>query len=84
MDIHIFTIRNKATNELLYAEGTSEWSEYHSFFKLANSWLTDEEKQRAGWRQDYNKEWSYREEVRHLMNYEYEFIKFAMEVIDYE
>jgi hypothetical protein len=83
MKIHIFTVRNSSTNELIYAEGTSSGSEYCSFFEIEEKWLSDEEKNRPGWRKSHTGEYYYREEVRHLFHYDYQFIKFALEEVEY-
>lgn len=82
MRIYVFTIRNKITHELLYAEGTADGGEYCSFFELDGQYLTDEEKKWAGWRERGGGMYAYHEEVRHLFNYEYQHIKFSLEKVE--
>jgi hypothetical protein len=85
MKIHIFTIRNRATNALIYAEGTNQDGLYRSFFELDEKWLTDEEKQHSGWFEDGDgsAQYVYDNEVRHLFHHDYRFVKFALEEVEY-
>lgn len=83
MEIYVFTVRNLETNELIYAEGTESGSEYCSSFAIDGKWLTDEEKARNGWYRNYKGLYGYDEEVRHLNNYSYQFIRFAVEKLEY-
>lgn len=82
MIIEVFTIRNKATNELIYAEGTSSYDEYYSHFKLDGKWLKENEIGGA-WYSDYENKYGFDEEVRHLINSDYELVLFALEEIEF-
>lgn len=80
MKIHVFTIRNKVTNELIYAEGNEGHMEYFSSFKLEEKWLNDSEI-KGSWIKRGNYCY-FDEEIRHILNYQYEKIKFSMEQVD--
>lgn len=85
MKINVFTIRNKTTKELIYAEGTSQDDEYVSFFRLEEKWFTDNDKATmddlGAWYK-YPDGYGFDEEVRHLENYEYDLITFALEEME--
>lgn len=82
MKIYMFTIRSKADNSLIFAEGTQH-DEYYSNFKLDRKWLTQDDltNKNGAW---YEKgdSYSFDEEVRHLFQYEYDLVKFALEEIE--
>lgn len=82
MKVEIFTIRNKATHELIYAEGTSAYNEYYSTFTLDSKWLKEHEVGGA-WYKNYENKYGFDEEVRHLMYGDYELVVFALEEIDF-
>lgn len=82
MKIDVFTIRDKSNNELIYAEGTHADGEYSSFFKLDGKWLSEEEKQKAGFDEMYDKTYRYSEEVRFLIGCDFEKITFNLEQIE--
>lgn len=83
MKIYVFTIRNKATNELIYAEGAAH-DEYYSNFELDGKWLTIDEGSSGAWYKDYQNQFSFDEEIRHLIGGEYEKIIFALESMEYK
>lgn len=78
MKITVFTIRNKATKEIIYAEGTPHDERYPEF-KLDKKYFTEDEwkdlEDRGAWR-CYTDYAQFDEEMRHLMNYEFELIEF--------
>lgn len=80
MKIDVFTVRNKSTNELIYAEGTSCYNEYCSDFTIDGKWLTEAEK--SGWYKSYQGLYGFDREIRFLLDYEYEFIVFSMEEVE--
>lgn len=82
MKIDVFTIRNKATNELIYAEGTSADNEYISHFSLDSKWLKEHEVGGA-WYKNYANQYGFDEEVRHLMHGDYELVVFALEEVEF-
>lgn len=82
MKIKALTVRDKVTNELIYAEGmTSELNGTDLF--LDAKWLTngDLEEQGQAW-DEYKGEYVFNEQVRHLFYYEYDLIKFAIEEVE--
>lgn len=83
MKIEIFTIRKKHNKELIFAEGTSQYDEYCSFFELDPKWLTKEEVESGAWSKVGDK-FRYNEEVRHLINSDYNKIYFSLEDLDFE
>lgn len=82
MKIDVFTIRDKSNNELIYAEGTSAYSEYCSFFELDGRWLTNQEKVSAGLQRNHKGFYRFSEEVRFLVDCDFEKITFNLEVIE--
>lgn len=82
MKINVFTIRDKQTNELIYAEGVSH-TEFCSDFLLALKWLTDNDlkNKNGSWYKSINK-YGFKTEIRHLFNYEYDLIKFGLEEVE--
>lgn len=80
MEVYIFTIRNKKTKELIFAEG-SQHDEYYSFFELEKHWINENELSGA-WEESRNK-YSYNEEIRHLINSDFEKVVFNLETIDF-
>lgn len=83
MKIYMFTIRSKADNSLIFAEG-AQHDEYYSNFKLDSKWLTQEDltERNASWIYSGGLYYGFDEEVRHLFNYEYDLVKFALEEIE--
>lgn len=84
MLIYVFTIRSKADNSLIYAEGVPH-DEGYPGFDLDQKWLTQDDltKRNAAWRERRGT-YSFDEELRHLFNYEYDLIKFKLEELDYQ
>lgn len=82
MKIKALTVRDKATNELIYAEGmTSELNGTDLF--LDAKWFTEEDLEGQGQAWDeYKGEYAFNEQVRHLFYYEYDLVKFAIEEVD--
>lgn len=80
MIVHIFTIREKETNKLIYAEGTSAYDEYCSHFKINKKWLKDDEINESWLKLRDN--YSFTEEVRFLTDAEYSLVKFSIEEIE--
>lgn len=80
MKIEVFTIRNKETNELIFAEGTNSYSEYRSFFQLERKWLDESEVGRSWYK--INQHYSFDSEVRYLIDTEMKYIKFSLEEIE--
>ena len=75
----MFTIRSKADNSLIFAEG-AQHDEYYSNFKLDSKWLTQDDltTKNAAW-YERGHGYGFDEEVRHLSNYDYDLVKFALE-----
>jgi hypothetical protein len=84
MKINVFTIRSKADNSLIHAEGVPH-NECYPHFDLDKKWLTQDDltKRNRAWRK-WNNTYSFDEELRHLFNYEYDLVKFSLEEIDYK
>lgn len=82
MEVYVFTIRSKADNSLIYAEG-SQHDEYHSHFSLAKKWLTEADltQRNKAW-QKTGDGYRFNEEIRHLFDYEYDLVSFALEDIE--
>lgn len=82
MKIDVFTIRDKSNNELIYAEGTNAYGEYCSFFEIDGKWLSDDEKETAGFDKMYDGTYTYSEEVRFLIGCDFEKITFNLEEVE--
>ncbi len=82
MKISIFTIRSKADNSLIFAEG-AQHEEYYSSFELDKKWFTQDDltnKNQSWYIRGDN--YGFDEEIRHLFNYEYDLVKFSIEEIE--
>lgn len=77
MSIYIFTIRDKKTKKLLHAEGIID---YHCRpnFNLDSQYLTPKDRDTVCF-YEYNGKYCYDEEIRHLLNYEFEKVIFSLE-----
>ena len=82
MKVYVFTIRSKADNSLIYAEG-AQHDEYYSGFMLDAKWMTQDDltKRNGAW-YGGGDGYKFDEEVRHLFNYEYDLVKFSLEEIN--
>lgn len=80
--ITVLTARNKSTNELIYAEGISSVMNTTDIF-LNAKWFTQEDldERSEGW-EECEGEYSFSEAVRHLFNYEYDLVSFAVEQVE--
>lgn len=78
MKINIFTIRNKQTDEIIYAEGIDH-AEFYSNFELDKQYFTEEEwgklNNMGAWYIS-REQAHFDEEIRHLNNYSFEKIIF--------
>lgn len=89
MKITLFTIREKHTNKLIYAEGVPH-SECTSHFKIHPNYFSQndiESMENSAWNLDYNNQYRFDEEIRHLENYDFDNIVFnpeeEYEFVDY-
>lgn len=80
MKVDIFTIREKETNQLIYAEETSAYDEYCSHFEIDEKWLKADEIY-GSW-QKLKNTYYFTEEVRFLIDAEYSLIKFNIEELE--
>lgn len=82
MKVYVFTIRSKADNSLIHAGGVAN-DECYPNFNLDGKWLTQDDltKRNECWR-ERDGDYRFNEELRHLFNYKYDLIKFALEEIE--
>lgn len=74
----MLTIRAKKDNSLIHEEKV-EREEYYSDFKLDGKWLTDNEIV-YGWSQ-YGESYMFKEDIKYLINSQFEKVVFALEDI---
>lgn len=77
MSIYIFTIRDKKTKKMLHAESIQD-SHCRPDFYLEPQYLTDKDRETLSF-YEYNGNYCYDEEIRHLLNYEFEKVIFSFE-----
>lgn len=84
MKVYALTIRDKKTQELIYAEGVRD-NEYISHFSIDAKWITENDKENLteSWCfNNYRQTYSFDEEVRHAMYDTYDLIEFNIEEIE--
>lgn len=82
MKIKALTVRDKITNELIYAEGMRSEMDRTDIF-LDAKWLTEEDLEDHGesWHK-FKEQYIFDESTRHLFIYEYDLIKFSIEEVE--
>lgn len=83
MEITLFTVRDKKTKELIYAEGI-DYDESYSSFRLDKKYFTQLEKEttlkQGSW--EFNgQEVRFGEEIRHINHYKFDLIEFNTQEI---
>lgn len=79
--INVFTIRNKETNEIIYAEGVLDCDD-GSDFELSSKWITEDDKSDVASILNYRSDidcYSFSENVDNLCNISFEKIVFSVE-----
>ncbi len=79
MQIKVFTIRDKKTNQLIHAEGVPH-DEHYPNFKLDKKWLDKDEATEA-W-EEHDNYYSFEEELRHITDEAYNKIIISLETIE--
>lgn len=77
MSIYIFTIRDKKTKKMLHAESVQDFH-CQPNFNLDSQYLTNKDLNTLCF-YEYEGKYCYDEEIRHLLNYEFEKIIFSIE-----
>lgn len=81
MIINVFTVRSKADNSLIYAEGCQH-SEYVSDFELSSEWLDADDYLSESWHHDSDNNFTFQNEVRFLLSSTFKLVKFGIEELN--